>query len=474
MKQNKQKKIVFHINKFSIKNHFVYSNFIVLLSVFMAFLIGLSYAFLATPQFMAIGILENIPYSPINNIAINPLDQVQRLQANIIPEMDLIQTSNVLVKTVKGLNLDAEITYKTHTFIGQLIHIINDNIKFSRFTSGRLNYWFGVNGTPISFKQFVIPNHLVSDIFQLTYLQKDVFTLKLPSGELIKGFLNEPIVFDSGRGLITIDGIFAQPNQQFIITPKNPTAITEQLKNNLTINIPNYESKQGDARLLADQNLIELSYVARNPVTAAAIVNSVLTEAVLASQQRKTIEAKHAAKFLKIQQSILIKRLNKQNNTFAELKNSKQSPLDIENQTQYLLKQLGNIQDDIRDVTQEKVNLSETATAMNPDLIALNHRIKALEKDKAILTKKINAMPATVSSMTNLQTKIIANTEYLEKITYQLQQLRAMEASAIGDLRIVQKADIPVVNISYSRWILVLLAIGIGLVVGYVLSLALS
>jgi tyrosine-protein kinase Etk/Wzc len=472
--QRRQKKIVFQINRYSIRNHMVFSNFIILACLIICFLIGLSYAFLATPQFMAVGVLENNPYSPVNDIATNPINQVQKLQFNIIPEMDLIQTPNVLVKTVKQLHLDAEITHKTHTYIGQVLKIISDNLKFSQFTKGRLKYWFDHNGSPITFKQFVIPNHLIAESFTLTYADADKFSLKLPSGQKIQGQFNKPIVFDSGRGVITVDAIYAKPNQQFIIVPKSPTAIAALLKKNLTINIPNYESKQGDARLLVNQNLIEVSYIARNPVTAAAIVNSVLEQAVLASQARKRLESRHAVKLLKLQQNILIETLDKQNTTLAELKNHKQNPLDIENQTRYLLAQLGNIQDDIRRVTQDKVSLEQTATAVNPDLIALNRQIRLLKQDKAALTKKINAIPATVSAMNNLQTKILANTEYLEKITYQIQQLSAMEQSAFGDLRIAQKSLVPVVNISYSRWILVLLAIGIGLIVGYVLSLALS
>ena len=469
-----KKKIVFHINRHSIRNHMVFSNFIILVCVIIFFFIGLSYAFLATPQFKAVGVLENNPYSPVNNIAINPISQVQKLQFNIIPEMDLILTPNILVRTVKQLNLDADITNKTYPYIGQVIKIIKDNIKFSQFTNGRLKYWFDQNGSPITFKQFVIPNHLVSETFTLTYNNADKFSLKIPSGELIQGQLKKPIVFDSAQGVITIDAIYAKPNQQFIITPKNPTAIAEQLKNNLTVNIPNYESKQGDARLLANQNLIELSYIARNPATAAAIVNSILEQAVLASQRRKRLESRYAVKLLKMQQHRLIETLDKENIKLAQLKNHKQNPLDIEEQTKYLLTQLGNIQDDIRKATQDRVNLEQTATSLNPDLIALNSQIRALKQDKADLTKKINAVPAAVAAMTNLQTKILANTEYLEKITYQIQQLRAMEQSAIGDLRIVQKSLVPVVNISYSRWILILLAIGVGLIVGYVLSLALS
>ncbi len=471
MGRKQQKKLVFKINHFSIRNYMTYANFIILVTALIAVFVGLVYAFLYTPQFRAEGLLENRPFSAVNQVAVNSIDQTQQNQANIVQEMDLIKTYNVLSQVVKKINLNIDVKPESWPIIGDLYHRIKEDIKLTQYTEGTLENWLSNSGEPVTFKAFEIPQAMYAKTFVLTYKGDKRFSLTLPDGTVLSAQLNQPLVFANHQAKIIIKSIYAGIGERFEIIPRSVLATTQKLSNKLEMNIPSYLSKQGEAKSLITQNLIEVSYVDRNPFKASTIVNSVLHEAVEKSRIRKEIAASEALVLLQAQRKIVAKAIQAQTDMLASIK-SDTSPLSIKDEGPYLLRQLGNIKDEIRLAEQRKVELLQTLTEVNPQVVTISEQIIALKHKLTELETQIKQTPLSVKTSAQLETQLAANNEVLTKLSYQIQQLKAMKKAAIGDLSIVQKAEVPVVNITYSRWVIVMLALGIGLIIGYVLSLA--
>lgn len=450
-----------------------YSNLIILVSVLIAMTIGFVYAYLETPEFKAVGILENQPYSAVNNVAVNPIDQIQKNAFNIIREMDLINTVNVLTQVVEELHLNIDLKPKTIPFVGLFFYRIKESIQFSEFTKGIIDKRLCSNGELVLFNRFTVPNQWVSELFILKYEGKTNYSLQLPTGEILQGHLNKSLYFNNKEGEININKISGAKGDSFVLTPNNISITAAELSENLMLNMPNIQKKQGEAKSFIDQNLIEVSYTDRNPVRAAAIVNSVLKHAVMASQSRKKHEAKMALDLLTIQKKMVEKNLYQQNQILANIKALK-NPLNPVDEGQYLLKQLSNINDEIRIVEQKMVEIGQTMTAANPQYIAVRKQLDTLENSKKNIQYKISKAPFAINSTLELETKIGANTEVLTKLTYQVEQLKSMSNSSISDINIVQPAEIPLVNATYARSIIMLLTLGIGLIMGYILSLALT
>ena len=467
MKHKPLNKMVFQIHSFSITNYMTYSNLIILVSVLVAMTIGFAYAYLETPEFKARGILENQPYSAVNNVAVNPIDQIQKNAFNIIREMDLINTSDVLSKVVQELHLNIELKPQTIPLVGLFIYRIKESIKLSEFTKGIIDKHLGSNGELVEFNQFTVPNEWISKEFILKYEGDANYSLQLPTGITLQGHLNAPLFFKNKEGEINVNSIYGSKGSKFVLIPNNISITAAELSEHLVLNMPNIQNKQGEAKSFVDQNLIEVSYIDRNPIRAAAIVNSVLKHAVIASQSRKKNEAQMALGLLTIQKELVEKKLYQQNQRLTHIKALK-NPLDPVDEGQYLLKQLGNINDETRVVEQKLVEVAQTMTASNPQYIAILNQLKALENSKKNILYKISQAPSSINSTVELETKIAANTEVLTKLTYQVEQLNAMKESSISDINIVQLAEIPLVNVTYTRAIIMLLTLGIGLIMGYI------
>ncbi|MDA7742460.1 Wzz/FepE/Etk N-terminal domain-containing protein [Francisellaceae bacterium] len=473
MSRKYQKKLVFKISQFSIRNYITYANFIILITVLLAGVIGFGYAFWATPKYQASGVLENQPYGSVSSISLTPITSGIQEQSNIINQIDLIKTHDVLSKVVHKLFLNIDIRPVTFPVFGGIYHQLQKDEYFDDVATGQLNKWFGVTGEAITFSQFQIPTTMYNQPFRLRVLSDNHYSLKLPTGKILNGVVGQKLIDHKLDINIELSRIFGQTNEQYDITVHNPEFAISKIEKGLVLDIPNTSNKQGDAKSWLAQNLIEVSYISRNPYKATAIVNSVLKEAVLASQNRKEKEASFSEKILELQSKVIQRTIALESDKISELR-SEYRPLDPRAQSSYYSNLLLKLQENIDLLLQEKVKLTGSLTQKNPKVIDIEAQILTLKAKLSTLKKEVDLSPINTQDIDKLQVKLLANQEVLTKLTNQIGQLQAMKEAAIGDLQLVQNANPPVNSITYSRLILILLALGIGLIIGYVLSLVIA
>jgi tyrosine-protein kinase Etk/Wzc len=394
-------------------------------------ILSIGYAILATPIYEAdamVQVEQKVPDLP----GLNAITQTLGASSSeATTEIALITSRSVLSRAVSELNLQIDaVPYHFPVFGGWIArHFFPErNMAVAVAPLGFRRYDWG--GSSVDISQMSVPTELEGNEFVLIAGDSGHYLLTDGSDIQLKGRVGEMV---AGQGVrIQVRTLLARSGTRFSVTHYSELAVVKQLQRDINA------SEQGK-----DSGIIELTYDHEDPCLAAKILEHVSRAYVQQNIERNSAEADSSLKFVEAQLPRIRDQLeNAQHalNTFQ----AKAQSVDINLQTKGLLDQSVAIQSNIQQLRLQQTDIERRFTHEHPAYVALQQQIAQLQAKNGDIDKRIDQLPDTQQALLKLTRDVeVINATYTSLLN-QAQQLDIARAGTVGNVRVVDPAEVDI------------------------------
>ncbi len=431
---------------------------IILVTLIISFF-GVAKSFLDIPIYKADAMLQVKEHSQ-TLAGLDPFSGSLENNIPVMAEIGIIKSRMILGKAVKNLDLDIFAKPKYYPVIGEVIarHFQkkNEDNIVSKPLLGQNSYAWG--GEEIQVESITIPVDWENKELTLVAGEQGRFQLIYDDELILEGKVGKLVTkqLEGGQTPISIfvSVLESRPETKFIIVRKSRISAISQLKGNLTIK----ENGQ-------NSGLLELTLESHNPELAVQVLNEIANIYVQQNVDHKSAESQKTLAFLEEQLPTLKVELEAANNILNEYKNRKGS-IDLDVETKNILDSVVDIKIQETLLHQQRDELRQRYTGAHPSVVAIDKQIDRLQKQIHSHTAMVKTLPKTQQIILELTGDVEVKTNLYTTLFNNAQTLRVAKAGTVGDVRIVDYAELPDEPIKPKK----ILIIGVGFVLGLFLG----
>lgn len=413
-----------------------------------------------------LGILAALAVTPLyeSNILIQimrhtPLPGDPPVEAPAATEVEILRSRSIISGVVNTLRLDISAEPKLFPVLGAYMARTNKSLSEPGLF-GHGGYVWGAERVTVFV--FNVPGALLQKPFVLTAAGGGGFTLTQKELAIrLAGRINEVSKARTPYGDIEalVTDIRARPGAQFIVTKSPPFQVVERLRKSLAISESGKES-----------NVIGVSLKGSNPEMISGILNHIGNEYVRQHLARKSAEATRAFSYYDQQLEESSSSLRKLDQRLAQVLRV-HGTSDLNEESNTLAQQSVSLQAKLAEVEQRKVELSTRFLEQHPTMFVVNRHIQDLKRDLDNIEAKRKALAAAQQEIANLTRERQASSEIKMGLLNARQRLEAMTSSNDADVRMVDRAEVPIQPVTLKQSVMIALACLAGVVFGLVASI---
>lgn len=420
---------------------------------------GVAYAVLSTPVYLANALVQ---VEPKKNDMLGFADLSSMLggQSPSVTEIGIIKSRAVIGKTVDDLHLDIDITPNTFPVIGSFLARRYRGDTESSVAAPRLglsSYAWG--GERLEFTRLDLPKELLGK--KLT---------------LIAGADNRFQLLDDNDNLL-VEGVagiaFAQDGVEGVVArlQANPGTRFEVVRNPRIVAIQNYQDALDISEQGKESGIIRLALASTDAPEAVQILNKVSSLYVQQNVQRTSAEAAQSLAFLQGQLPQVKRDLAKASDALNSYQ-TRGKTVNISLETQSVLGQAVSLDTRISELKLQQAELDRKFTRQHPAYRALMTQIGELTQQQKSLESKVQDLPATQQELLNLTRDVEVASQIYTQLLNKSQELDIVRAGAVGNVRLVDSADVDMTNpVKPRKALIVLIATFLGAFIGVALVL---
>ncbi|WP_405326608.1 polysaccharide biosynthesis tyrosine autokinase [Fibrobacter sp.] len=229
---------------------------------------------------------------------------------------------------------------------------------------------------------------------------------------------------------IHVSKMLALPGQEFILSQSGMLGAIAALKGGLKV------AEKGKK-----SGIIEASFNHRYPDRAASILNTVAKTYLRQNVEMRSAEAAKTLEFLEKQLPGVKAKLDSVEKILADYRHSIGS-VDMVGETSAHLSKESEIQRQILEIEQQKQAAMRLFKEEHPSVQTLIRQQNRLRAELGKLKKNAEKMPLTQQEVARLKEDVSVNNEIYTNMLNNIQQLRVVRAGEVGNVRIVDFAQI--------------------------------
>ena len=425
--------------------------------VFMA--AGVAYALLATPVYQANALIQVEPKKS-NMLGFSDVGGMLGKESPSATEIELIKSRTNIGTTVDNLQLDLEVKKHYFPLVGEFIA--------KRFRPDPENQladpWFGMNsfawgGESLRLAELALPQNLLGKQLTLVSGESGNYTLlDNDSNLLIEGKVGQS--YNQNGIKLHVEALQANPGTRFDVT-RNPRLTT----------ILNYQNALDVAERGKESGMIGLALESTEPTKAIQILNEIARLYVQQNIERTSAEAAQSLGFLKDQLPQVRKDLEKAEDALNAFQIRSKS-IDISLEAKAILDQIVALDTSISTLKLQQAEMDRKFTPQHPAYRALMSQLAELTSKQQRLAKQVEGLPSTQQELLSLTRDLKVSTEIYTQLLNKSQELDVMRAGTVGNVRLIDTADVDLRNpVKPEKSLIVLIATLLGgfLAVTYVL-----
>ena len=425
--------------------------------VFMA--AGVAYALLATPVYQANALIQVEPKKN-DPLGFSDVSSLLGKESPSTTEIELIKSRKNIGATVDNLQLDIDIQPNRFPLIGEFIarHFKPETDgDVASPVMGMNSYAWG--GEQLKLAQLEVPQELLGK--ELTLIANNTGEFSLLDDDrklLLTGKVGQDI-HEHGIKL-QVETLSANPGTKFALT-RNPRLNT----------IMDYQKALDVNERGKDSGMIALALEDKNPAVAIQTLNEIARLYVQQNVERTSAEAAQSLGFLRDQLPQVRKDLEKAENALNAFQIRSKS-IDISLEAKAILDQIVALDTSISALKLQKAEMDRKFTPQHPAYRALMGQLAELTAKQSRLAKQVEGLPTTQQEVLSLTRDLKVSTEIYTQLLNKSQELDVMRAGAVGNVRLIDTADVDLLTpVKPKKALIVLIATFIGafLVIGYVL-----
>ena len=385
--------------------------FLIVLFVFVAFMIGFFYAMWIRPQFTSDALLQvnTKGHSSKSTKALGEMGAVLDLASPADAEIELIKSRMVLSYVVSAEHI--YLWTESVSFWDRLMH-----------REGR-----------VDLDSLRIPQKAREKKWMAVAKDKNTYSVISPDGEsFLDGVVGEVAQAEyAGDTLaIRVSYMKARVGQKFILKQGSPLAAERALAAGLNVR---EKGKQ--------TGIISIRYSHRYPDRAASILNTIAKTYLRQNVEMRSAEAEKTLEFLEAQLPGVKAKLDSAEKILADYRYSIGS-VDMTGETKAHLDKEGQLQRQFMQLEQERQAALRLFKEEHPNVQTIVKQQSKVRAELAALKKNAEKMPLTQQEVKRLQEEVAVNNEVYTNMLNNIQQLRVVRAGEVGNVRIVDFAQI--------------------------------
>ncbi|WP_290727213.1 polysaccharide biosynthesis tyrosine autokinase [Fibrobacter sp. UBA2449] len=256
---------------------------------------------------------------------------------------------------------------------------------------------------------------------------------------------------------IRVNFLEARVGQKFILVQGSPLAAERALASGLNVH---EKGKQ--------TGIISVRYSHRYPDRAASILNTIAKTYLRQNVEMRSAEAEKTLEFLEGQLPGVKTKLDSAEKVLADYRH-KVGSVDIGGETKAHLDKEGQLQRQIMQLEQDRQAAMRLFKAEHPNVQTIVKQQSKLRAELAVLKKDAEKMPLTQQEVKRLQEEVAVNNEVYTNMLNNIQQLRVVRAGEVGNVRIVDFAQVEQSQSKPNKSRILIAAFVAGLILGLLL-----
>ena len=420
---------------------------------------GVAYALLATPVYQANALIQ-VEAKKNDPLGFSDISSMLGKESPSATEIELIKSRRNIGAAVDNLKLDIEVEPNRFPLIGEFMA--------RRFKPDAENAvaspLFGMNsyawgGEELKISELVVPAELLGKQLTLVSGEPGTFTLLDDDDNLlVKGQVGKAI--DENGVKLLVQKLQANPGTTFSVI-RQPRLTT----------IMGYQKALDISERGKESGMIGMALEDTDPAAAIKTLNEIARLYVQQNIERTSAEAAQSLGFLKDQLPQVRKDLEKAENALNAFQIRSKS-IDISLEAKAILDQIVALDTSISTLKLQQAEMDRKFTPQHPAYRALMGQLAELTAKQNRLAKQVEGLPSTQQELLSLTRDLKVSTEIYTQLLNKSQELDVMRAGAVGNVRLIDTADVDLrFPVKPKKTLIVLIAtlLGAFLAIGYVL-----
>ena len=420
---------------------------------------GVAYALLATPVYQANALIQ-VEAKKNDPLGFSDIGSMLGKESPSATEIELIKSRTNIGAAIDNLQLDIEVEPNYFPLIGEFIarrFIPSAENNVASPLLGMNSFAWG--GEQLKLAQLELPKELLGEELSLVTGEAGSFSLfDEDNNLLIKGQVGQSY---SQNGIsIQVETLKANPGTTFSVT-RYPRLTT----------ILRYQKVLDVSERGKESGMIGIALESEEPDVAINTLNEIARLYVQQNIERTSAEAAQSLGFLKDQIPQVRKDLEKAENALNQFQIRSKS-IDISLEAKAILDQIVALDTSISTLKLQQAEMDRKFTPQHPAYRALMGQLAELTGKQQRLAKQVEGLPTTQQELLSLTRDLKVSTEIYTQLLNKSQELDVMRAGAVGNVRLIDTADVDLRNpVKPKKALIVLIAtlLGAFLAIGYVL-----
>ncbi|ATJ83142.1 polysaccharide biosynthesis tyrosine autokinase [Halomonas beimenensis] len=423
-------------------------------------LAGATYALLATPIYRgdALVQVERMPTSPLEDVASTMLGEDP--ESSTAAEVQILQSRMVLGQVVERTGLDTAVLPERLPLVGDFL--VRRGIPRPSFMQERPEVWAGeslelgilqvdepLRGTPLRVQTGQDGNFMV-----------------FMEGErprfLGAGQVGELLEFEEGAIRLRIANLQAPRGARFMLIKYTRAAAIEDFSRRLRV------QEVGSGRA-ASTGMLRLTLTGEDREEIRLSLNEVAETFLRQNIQRQSAEIEQSLAFLREQAPELREQLRVAEDSLNRYR-VEQHSVDLSSEAQATIQQFVALDSQLNELEFQEAELSQRFKPNHPTYQALLEQKRHLQNERDELNARVNELPLAQQEVVRRTRDVEVTQAIYVNVLNRMQELEVARAGTVGNVRIIDKAEVGVAPIEPRKPIVVLLAtmggglFGVGLV----------
>ena len=407
-----------------------------ILSVTMGFaLLGITYALLAAPTYMA---NATVQVEEKGSGMLSGFSSIFEQESSAETEISVIRSRLVLAKTVDELNLTTNVKpVYSLPIISKGIKKLSDSLP------------------DVAVSQFIPESEEFENVV-LEIAENNGYRLYKEDGAtlLLEGAINRS--YENNDFKIKVDILKGDVGQRFEIKKLSEQEAVENLQKDVKVAAKGKQT-----------GIIDVSVSGENQREIKNIVRSVTDNYLLQHISRNSEDATRSLEFLKNRLPEVREKLRESEESLNQYREENNS-VDLNLEARSYLDTLVRLDSDLNELAIKEAEISQRYTKRHPAYSALLRQKQALINEKARVTKDMESLPATQKDVVSLTRDLEVDQQIYIQLSNKVQELDVLKAGVVGNVRILDTAQVLPEPIAPNKPIVVLAST----LLGFLLALA--
>ncbi|NVZ93949.1 polysaccharide biosynthesis tyrosine autokinase [Pseudomonas sp. D6002] len=390
---------------------------------------GAAYAMLATPVYQANALLQ-VEAKKNDLLGFSDIGGMLGKESPSATEIELIQSRYVIGKTVDNLKLDIVVQPMYFPVVGEFLAR-----RFQKANPGAIAEpllgldSFAWGGESLKIFKLDLPDGQLGKKLTLTVGENAHYTLVDEDDQVLAaGEAGQP--FEQNGVAFQIEELRAKPGTRFRV-----------IRNARLTSILDYQENLDVVERGKESGMIGLALESTEPDQAIKILNQIAAIYVRQNVERTSAEAAQSLAFLKEQLPEVKKDLEKAGKALNEYQTRSKS-VDITLETKAILDQIVGLDTSISELKLQQAEMDRKFTRQHPAYRALLTQIGELTSKQQSLASRVESLPSTQQELLSLTRDVEVGTAIYTQLLNKSQELDVMRAGTVGNVRLIDTADV--------------------------------